>query len=242
MSLLPLSLGVKRNIDAQGGGSSKRKPLSRQQISKLLQHTLEKDGYACCYCGFTARQFQKAIPKDWSANDPRDAELVTACIFCEQCLALDTVGAMSSGALLWLPDISQVALNHIARSIYAVKAYGDKASATMKQCADRALEVLMNCKGEAKRRIGTDDPIVLAAVFMENLEDKTYRKRNEKLEGVKLLPLDRRVIASLNGEVDQFPKIVAHWISEEGPYGKMPPEKWESLASFADKAGKAVSG
>lgn len=232
MSLLPMTLGVKRNIDAQGSGSSRRKPLTRQQVTKLLQHTLEKDAYTCCYCGFTARQFQKAIPKDWSVSDPRDAELVTACIFCEQVFALDTVAPMGSGSLVWLPEIDQASLNNIARAAYVAKSYGEALPPRVRLAADRTLEVLLYARGEAKRRIGTDEPAVLATVLLENLDEANYKKRIAKLDGVRLLPLDKRMVASAKGEADQFPKIMSYWVSDEGPFGKMPPEKWENLASL----------
>lgn len=241
MTLLPLALGVKRNIDAnaQGGGKQgggKRKGLSRGQIAKLVNTALEKDNHTCRYCGFTSKQFQKAIPKDWGVTDPRDAELVTACLFCEQCMALESVGAMASGVLIWLPEMDQATINHLARAIYVVEALGDKASATMKACAERAMDVFMNAKGEAKRRVGTDDPSVLAAALIENSNDKSYRSRNEKLEGLRLFPLNRRIVTNNGGEADQFPRIMAYWMSADGPFGKVEPDKWESLANLVDKA------
>ncbi len=221
MSLLPITLGVKRNIDAQSGSSRKRKPLSRQQISKLLDHTLEKDDYTCRYCGFQSRQFQKAIPKDWAVNDPRDSELVTACLFCEQCFALDTVSGMGSGALAWLPDMPQATLNNLARAVYAVK-HMDKAPAPLKLAAERAADIFAHARGEAKRRLGTDDPAVLSSVLLEHLGNDTYQKRNAKLDGIRLLPLDRRVQPTPNGpDSDQFPRIVAYWTSPEGPFGAL---------------------
>jgi intracellular multiplication protein IcmJ len=238
MSLLQMSLGVKRNIDAQGSSSgSKRKPLTRQQISKLLQHTLEKDNFACCYCGFTSRQYQKAIPKDWSVNDPRDAELVTACIFCEQCFALETVAPMASGYLVWMPDMPQATLNNIVRAIYVARSHGSKLPERVAACADRAMDIFTHARGEAKRRIGTDDPAVLATVLLENLDARTYGKRSEKLEGVRLMPADKRVVVNSKGvENDQFPKILSFWTSPEGPFGTTSPDKWESLLKVAAKS------
>src|SRR5262249_9536517 len=159
-----------RNIDAQGSGGDKRRALSKAQISKLLQATLQKDAYTCRYCGFTSRQFQKAIPKDWGMSDPREGELVTACLFCEQCFALETVANMVSGALIWLPEITQAELNHMTRAIYVMRAAGESAPENIRASADRAFEILFNRRGEAKRRIGTDDPSVLAAALLESLD------------------------------------------------------------------------
>jgi intracellular multiplication protein IcmJ len=237
MSLLPITLGVKRHADAQGsGGGKKRKPLSKSQLSKIIQETLRKDSFTCRYCGFSSKQFQKAIPKDWAVSDPRDGEMVTACIFCEQCFSLEGVGPMGSGTLIWLPEISQAHLNHIMRAIYAARAQIDVAPETIKDCADRAFDVLFNRRGEAKRRIGTDDPMVLAAALLENAGDKSYKDRAAKLEGVRLMPLDKRMVPNAQGaETDQFPAIITYWVSPDGPFGKLPPEKWADLLDMGDK-------
>lgn len=241
MSLLPITLGVKRNLGAQQSGAAgkpkRRKPISKSELSKLIQQTLEKDSYTCCYCGFQAKQFQKAIPKDWAVNDPRDSEMVTACIFCEQCFALETVGPMASGTLIWLPEISQATLHHIMRAVYASRAQMDIAPENIKNCADRTFEVLFNRRGEAKRRIGTDDPMVLAAALLENVNEETFHKREEKFSGIRLLPLDKRMIPSNTGkDNDQFPRIIEYWVSDEGPLGNMPPANWEGLQLGITKA------
>lgn len=241
MSLLPITLGVKRNIDAGGGGGGKRKSLSKSQLAKLLQETLEKDDFTCRYCSFQSKQFQKAIPKDWEVNDPRAGERVTACIFCEQCFALETVGPMGSGALIWLPEISQIRLNHIARAIYVANSMKDRAPEAVTLCAERAFEVLLNRRGEAKRRIGTDDPTILAASLIEQLDDAAYRKRGPKLEGVRLLPFDKRMVPGPDGGIiDQFPKIVEYWASDAGPYAKLPAEKWPDLFNLVQGASAAA--
>jgi intracellular multiplication protein IcmJ len=232
MSLLPITLGVKRHADAQGIGG-KTKPLKKGQLKEKIQQTLERDQYTCRYCGFQSRQYQKAIPKDWAAGDYASAELVTACPFCEQCFALETVGPMASGALVWMPDISQGLLNHVMRAVYAAKAHGEAMPAKMRDCAQRALDVFTHAKGEAKRRIGTDDPAVLASVLLEGVEEPAYRKRADKLSGLRLMPLDRRIVQGQTADADQFPKMAQYWISADGPFGNIPPEKWESLASFA---------
>ena len=241
MSLLPITLGVKRNLDAQQSGSAgkpkRRKPISKSELSHLVQKTFDKNSHTCCYCGFQAKQFQKAIPKDWAANDPRDTEMVTACIFCEQCFALETVGPMASGTLIWLPEIPQATLHHIMRAVYASRAQMDVAPESIKNCADRTFEVLFNRRGEAKRRIGTDDPMVLAAALLENVNEETFRKREEKFNGIRLMPLDKRMIPSNSGkDNDQFPRIIEYWVSDEGPLGNMPPTNWEALQLGIAKA------
>lgn len=229
MSLLPITLGVKRSLDAKGGGVKKRKPLPRKELVKLVETALQKDAFTCRYCGFQSSQFQRAFPKDWAVSDPRDSEMVTGCIFCEQCFNLENVGAMGSGTLVWLPEISQADLHHIMRAIYACRAQVNEAPENIKNSADRAFEILFARRGEAKRRIGTDDPMVLAAALLESVNDKVYAARSEKLEGVRLLPLDKRMAPGSSGDTDQFPKIIMYWVSKEGPFGKIPVTKWNDM-------------
>ncbi|HVY12658.1 MAG TPA: type IV secretion protein DotN, partial [Alphaproteobacteria bacterium] len=89
MSLLPITLGVRRQLDAQGSGN--RKPVKQARLKQLMKQTLERDNYTCRYCGFSSKHYQRVIPKDWASTDYASAELVTACAFCEQCMALETV-------------------------------------------------------------------------------------------------------------------------------------------------------
>ena len=231
MSLLPITLGVKRHADAQGTGGT-TKPLKKGFLKDKVQKALERDQYTCRYCGFQSRQYQKAIPKDWASSDYATSELVTACPFCEQCFALETVGPMGSGTLVWLPEMNQAMLNHFMRSIYAARQHGEAMPAKMRDCALRAQDVLLHARGEAKRRIGTDDPAVLASVLLEGVEEGAYKKRGDKLNGLRLAPLDKRILPNGAGDTDQFPKMAQYWVSNEGPYGNVPPEKWEGLKSF----------
>lgn len=233
MSLLPITLGVRQSPDAQASGG-KRKTLKKDQLKALHAKVLERDHFTCRYCGFASKQFQRVIPKDWAASGQEEAELVTACVFCEQCFALESVAPMGSGVLIWLPDISQAALHHIMRAIYAARAHGDAMPEKIRTCAQRAFDVILHARGEAKRRIGTDDPAALASVFLESIDAGTYAKRGHKLAGIRLMPLDRRL--SLSSDADQFPRMATYWISPDGPFGQYAPEKWEHMARFAQKA------
>ncbi len=91
---------------------------------------------------------------------------------------------------------------------------------------------------EAQRRLGTDDPAMLAAVLQDYLEDEDYKERTEKLNGIRLMPLDRRVVRDADIEFNQFPQILAYWRSKDGPFGGALPQSW--AASFEELAGKAA--
>jgi intracellular multiplication protein IcmJ len=219
LSLLPITLGVRRPSDTEKGARSPSKPQSEK--------TLRRDDYTCRFCGFRAQHYQRVIPY---ASADADLPFVTACTFCEQCMLLERAGMMGSGVLIWLPEIPQAELNHIARAVYVGRASGGTNIATL---ADRTLDALMARRGDAKKRLGSDDPLLLATVMHETLTDEESRKATPKLDGVRLLALDKHLVRGQKGDINQFPRIVKYWCSSEGPYANFPAEKWTEMFKTA---------
>ncbi len=178
----------------------------------------------CRCCGFRSERYQRAVPGSSvpGAND----FLLTLCLFCDLCFAVDRAGMASSGVLVWLPEIGQAELHHIMRAIYVAKSSGN---ATLAAAALRAQDALMSRRSEARKRLGSEDPLLLATAFYECLNDAEYEVSRAKLEGVRLLPLDRLMVHGRQGDVNQFPRIVAYWTSPGGPYAKLPVESWLPL-------------
>ncbi|MDD4615966.1 MAG: hypothetical protein PHW76_02460 [Alphaproteobacteria bacterium] len=133
---------------------------------------------------------------------------------------------MGSGVLVWLPEISQAELNHIARAIYIARRDEDNDIA---KAAERAFEALMARKSEAKKRLGSEDPLLLSTVLSENLKPGERSAAIAKLEGLRLLPLDKHVIRTRNGDVNGFGQMVKFWRSPQGPFGKYPSSEWGTL-------------
>ncbi len=224
-----LSLGVGRSSGAEGASSARSVP-TKDQVEK----TLKRDGFACRFCGFVSRKFQRAVfdPQDASSSEEG---LVTVCSFCEMCLVLDRAGLTGGGTLIWLPELSQEELNHVVRALYVAR--GTEGS--LAKAAAHTLDVLMTRRSEAKKRLGTDDPLLLATAFLENLDEKTYGARKGKLEGLRLLPADRYLVRHGGGDVNIFPQMLKYWTSSAGPFGKLPVAEWEKM--FEDVAGKAAA-
>lgn len=148
-------------------------------------------------------------------------------------MALERTGLSGAGVLIWLPEISQADLQHIMRAIYVARAGDHPLSAI----AGQAFDALMARRTEAKKRLGSDDPLLLATVLYEDLSDADYAKSNTKLEGIRLLPLDRLIVKSHQGDMNQFPHMVKYWTSSDGPFGNLPLEAWGPLfESVLDKA------
>jgi intracellular multiplication protein IcmJ len=179
-----------------------------------------RDDHTCQFCGFRAEKYQRVVPGSW-CGDERDA--LTACLFCEQCFSLDNHGQTGSGFLIWLPEMTQAQLNHLVRALYIAKG-----SPKWAVRAQAALEALNTRRAEAKKRIGTDDPLALGTVMFESTADKFYRQRQVKLEGIRLLPADRALVdIDKQGVIDQFPAILDYWQSLNGPFGALGVENWD---------------
>ena len=90
----------------------------------------------------------------------------------------------------------------------------------------KSLDLIMARREDVKKRIHTDDPYILSMVLKDYLSPGHYKMRDKKLDGVRLFPLDRRIIKESELEFNQFPQILAYWRSKDG--GKTPP-KWVSI-------------
>jgi len=219
VTFLPLTLGVRLNSDAEKGAS--QAPPSKSQIEKILK----QDDYSCRFCGFHAKQFQRVV-----AHKEKGAEkYVTCCTFCEQTLYLERAGMMGSAVLIWLPEIAQAELNHIARAIYI----GRSGEGSIVDLATRAFDALMARRSDAKKRLGSDDPLLLATILHESMDANEVHKAVHKLDGVRVMPLDKHIAKTKAGETNQFPHMVRYWCSEQGPYAGLAPDKWVDLLKNA---------
>jgi intracellular multiplication protein IcmJ len=215
--MIPITLGVARTAQGGGGGNAAPVPLA------VKKEVLARDHNACRCCGFTAAKYQEVLHLNRDCADHRPDNLATVCIFCHQCFHLERVGPMQSGYLVWLPEIPQAQLHHIARAIYVARiTQGDPISGT----ARKALELIAARKADARDRLGTDDPFALASVLADYLTPAQYKARAVKLRGLRLMPQDRRMVSEATLRFNQFPQILAYWRSKSGPFGALPPKAW----------------
>ena len=190
----------------------------------LKAAVFKRDDHTCRYCGFRAERYQEVNFVGETADGKPDG-YVTACIFCQQCFRLERVAMQQSGTIIFLPEIGQAALNHICRAIYIARI----TQGAVAEAAREALDVLLARKTAASERIGTDDPRVLASVLEEFLEEKEYAGRASRLKGIRVLPLDRRIVREGELEFNQFPQVLAWWRGKDGPFGEIPPRDWPRL-------------
>ncbi|MBX2833730.1 MAG: HNH endonuclease [Micavibrio sp.] len=219
MNKHPIKLGIDRS-------EVKATVVSYANNTKLTQDiktkVFERDAYTCQCCGFVSKKYQEVLPKDMDMHNTDLDNLLTVCIFCHQCFYMDRINTMRSGVLIWMPEIEQADLHHIARSIYVARiSQGPVADA-----ARKALGVIMARREEGKKRLSTDDPFILSGVLQDYLTLGHYKLRHAKLDGIRLFPLDRRIIKEADLEFNQFPQILAYWRSKDGPFGGKTPPKW----------------
>ncbi len=193
----------------------------------LRAKVMARDRYTCVYCGFRAKRFQEVHSADIdnvvASNRPND--WVTVCHMCEQCLSLDRVGMMGEGILIWLPEIQQTELNHLMRALYVAR----QSESEIADAAKKGLDALRARREDSKRRMGTDDPMILATIFADTLKKEEYDQRVEKLKDIRLLSLDRRIQKTKTGDVDRFSDMVAYWASSDTQLGETPVGEWKGL-------------
>ena len=231
MEPYPITLGIARRMSGKkpkksGAGATGSSSAMGNKLPKDLKNKIfERDNYTCQCCKFTSKKYQEVLHKNNDPSDLSEDNLLTVCIFCHQCFHLEKVSDMKSGVLVWLPEIEQPMLHHVARAIYVARI----SQGPVAEAARKSLDIIMGRREEAKNRIHTDDPYILAMVLKDYLNPKHYAERDKKLEGLRLFPLDRRIIKEADLEFNQFPQILAYWRSKDGPFGGKTPPQWISI-------------
>lgn len=225
MAMIPIELGIARPHPKGAGDRPSPQAQAGKMPPELKQRIFERDDYTCRCCGFHAKKYQEIHCLDHNYTNWQEKNLITVCVFCQQCFNIHKASQMRSGLLIWLPEIEQKDLHHIARAIYVARV----SQGPVAETARKALDILMNRREEAKKRISTDNPYILSMVLADYLPYKHYQQRVKKLEGIRLFPLDRRFVQEAGLKFNQFPQILAYWRSKDGPFGDKKPDSWIGL-------------
>lgn len=235
-TLLPITLGIARPLK-EGRASSVAKPYiskapdpSSDDYKKAWEEKqdsiLKRDDYTCRYCGFRAERFQQVVHTDHDKKNWDDDNLVTACIFCHQCFVLEDVGPMESGFLVWMPELEQYQISHLARSLYIARVQ----TGAIKETAEKVYKEILARQEDVKKRLKIEKPEYLATVLRDYLGPQAYQDRAKKLDGVRLFPRDKRQVEDSAVRFNQFPSIIAYWRKKTGPYGgDKSPQNWLDL-------------
>jgi ankyrin repeat protein len=177
----------------------------------LLRSVLHRDDNTCRGCGMRAQSHQTAV---CVGPIPREVRhWATFCTFCAQCFQLDQIKRTQSATLVYLPEVEQAQLSHVARELLVACVTGRK----NRDRSLRAVDLLRERGEEAVRRLGTEEPSVLADWLEEAVTHGERANLETKLHGIRLMPQSRLVVREGDLEFNRFPQIVAFWRSANGP-------------------------
>ncbi len=239
----PITLGVKR---MNWSKTTMTNPgVSTADLDKATYKVILRDDFVCQCCGFypfnkqattvkdelikkSDTKYQHVLFLDGDERNVSDQNCLTTCSFCHQCFDLNQIQAFQSGMLVWLPEIGQAALHHVMRALYIARVTQGPLAAAAKALIDQFYERA----DDAKKRLGSSDPAALAMVLQDFLSHKQYEKAAEQLRGIRLLPLDRRMVSDPNEptiKFNEFAKMLSHWRGKNGPFADFNPAQWPTL-------------
>jgi len=181
----------------------------------VVHSVFERDRHACRFCGHAAAGWQEVFHRDGDHDNWGADNLVTACPLCHAVQHLGRPNVLQEQVLIWLPEMSQAALNCVVRCIHlTLHAHGEPAHGGELPRSDdptvyAALRAYQALQAEARtleRRIHTSNPRELGAVLLD-LSPYAHSRQAELLGGIRLLHRGRDFRAGR----DVYPKMLAAW-------------------------------
>jgi len=131
-----------------------------------------------------------------------------ACVPCLLVRHLERETIAEEAVLIWLPDLSQAALNALVNGVHRrLAAGGAPFAVSSSETLNPALEAIRAIEmrqSEAETRLGTSSPRVLGEALMRAKPD-LYADRARRLGGLRLWPRGKFFV---DGE-DVYPRLVA---------------------------------
>ena len=159
----------------------------------------------CCqFCGETVGK----VPDAFASKEP-------CCVLCGLVQNLGRPRVDEEAQLVWLPELSQPALNALTRRVHVnLRRHGERLDTGVPPSTAagdlptlyQAGQALLARRGEAKTRLGTSSPSALADALLR-LSPAEFKRRDVLLGGVRLLPMGKLFEA----EGDIYPQIVDSW-------------------------------
>jgi hypothetical protein len=181
---------------------------------------LSNSDNVCDFCGFKADKFQEVLSYD--------GENVTACSFCYQTANLFACADRRAGYLIYLPELTQIELNHVLRAIYVART---DINPKIADKARRAFDVFTARRKIANEILGTDDPKTLAEIIASFMSDAEKKLIPAKLSGIRVLSLDKKIELEDGMEFNEFPQMLNFWKSSVD-FLNSPCSNWEKVEAI----------
>jgi hypothetical protein len=170
----------------------------------LTSAALQRDFHVCRSCGFAAEEHQTTISLGGAEFDL--SRLITVCALCKLAFNLSLTGAMRAGEMIWLPEFSQLELQHVFRDLCVAKySWGPDAAV-----ATACLDALRERSERVRAEFGTSDPAAFAGRFSSNGTD-------DNLGPLRLMPASRILTRKEGVLFNLFPTYLKSWFSRRTP-------------------------
>ena len=208
VKLLPLTLAA----DATGWTRSAPDQAGPDQAGLNAEEGVLN--YACAFCGARSGPWRQPCTLDESEHAPAPAHPVWACPLCALARHLERPRIDDEACLIWLPEMSQAAVNAMLREIHRqLRRRGDGLHAEDRIGRDEperhplhhARAALAQRAASAASRLGTSLPSDLGRALVR-LSRAARDRRAALLGGLRLLPLGR----FYEGGEDVYPRVRRH--------------------------------
>ena len=180
----------------------------------IAPKALAEHQYTCQFCELQCRGAIEVHHIDGRHENNDRSNLVPACRMCHLAHHIGFVGAMNAGLLVYLPELSQAALNTVQRTLWV--GTQSKISVIADRCQTK-MSHLHYGMIEAKKRLGTGS-LTQLAIKLAALSDADYARREVFLDGIRLIYLPAKMqddMAKWIGVYDQFPTGQWNAMTEE---------------------------
>lgn len=208
MRLLPLGLTANAASWRHEAAS-----LAGEQASLALA----RDGHACRFCGLASGPWAEVFHRNGDHADDSLDNLATACPACHACQHLGRDGGDQEYLIVWLPHLTQAALNHLVRGIHHVffdhgepvhMADPPSRDTPALRSAYAAYRELAARSSVAQSSLGTSAPRLLGEALL-SLPPPAASRAAALVDGLRLLSRGRLF---RNG-VDVYPFCLECWAS-----------------------------
>ncbi len=166
---------------------------------------------SCNFCGEMAGHVPDALLSE-----------APCCVLCGLAQSLARPRIDEEARLIWLPELSQPALNALTRRVHInLHRHGERLETGAQPSTAagdiptlyQAGQALLARRGEAESRLGTSDPSALADALLR-LSPAGFKRRETLLGGVRLLPTGKL----FDADGDVYPRVVESWQQTDAPH------------------------